>query len=1042
MLTAAIRLERFQQSDARARTLSSIVHACRRVAVLLERARKQAAVGRPRAALDAVEEARACLTAPVSSLIRGGGSDEILMSLGGSGSEHANADSTNATTVGDPNNTALVPSTTQPNNPTHTPVLRLEDTPFGSRAMQMLPKIENEVLMGARRGLNRWFLALRSGGDGAKAGRAALRRCASSVAVGPGSLGLGGKIQSYAWRAKNADNLISRASQKGKVARAARAGYWFERDCQQEATRLEGSPGGMGMGRRAEAIASAFGWYRCWDESVGDELKLILKTDWSTDGGKDMDRSGHSAHGALNRSGHGMNRSGHGRSLGFRATKGGADGGLLNKRSGGSSKSQWAEMLTPIVLVDSSGKDDDQAKLIGLPETVHPVRRAELAFKILGREDEFRQYYESNRFGDMKISGASNQPNSDKDKNESRSSLSSLTGDDVSLGTDRIFFAKSLPHLCASLVGFSAVEAALELDNYVDDDDENLLGVSDKKDVKTKAGVGISATSGRGSSFRESSERYERALVAELGNLLRKRAVGATLVELARASCLVAAFRSALKIVHPSSTTRKSDKELLAMDVDIIMTGLKVAQEEQLKATAKYVGDDRKVPMQVPKSHLGGNSSFNKNFGVGSLSEDGADASFSSKTPPEEVLNFPFGLYELKQKQISNTLDMMDPSLRTQRGTMNQILSENELFTFSQSVPQIIRSIHARVIVFVAFALSQEELGQVFASKQGGGIAGYILDCVEECVAVAAVGMKDGYTHFDELTVEQAVQITADISAVQTTLPRLFGTIMRGLCHIGLVKSDQVEKTFEYADSCLKGSQKSCDTQVANMYSAVYEICRNKIDMLIDFSLENFSWVCKSARDSPNAYAESLVEYMRTTFQCLGPMDDGSRAGLHFSCCGHVAERLVRLLTDPCEESEARGKPPLSPKNGGIPPVSKIDAFGLNNLAIDIQHFESFADSTGIGQLRECFNELKSLSAALLDKDLPVLLLPENAHARRRKYPFLSLDKVHSILEKYVGTGLGEKIMARGAARNEFLLLEKKEVIQLTKIVKMQIDSM
>lgn len=1001
MLNAAIRLEGFQQSDARSRTLSAIVHACRRVAVLLERARKQAALGRPRAALDAVEEARACLTTPVSSLIRGGGSEEILMSLSGNGSEHANnnVDSTNATTV----------DTSKSNNLAHTPVLRLEDTPFGSRAMQMLPKIENEVLMGARRGLNRWFLALRSGGDGAKAGRAALRRCASSVAIGPGSLGLGGKIQSYAWRAKNADNLISRASQKGKVARAARAGYWFERDCQQEATRLEGSPGGMGMGRRAEAIASAFGWYRCWDESVGDELNLILKTDWSNEGGKDLDRSGHSAHGALNRSGHGINRSGHGRSLGFRATKGGADGGLLNKRSGGRTKRcQWAEMLTPSVLDMFAGKDDDQAKLVGLPETVHPVRRAELAFKILGREEEFRQYYESNRFGDMKISsGAPTQTKSDKDKHESRSSLSSLTGDDVSLGTDRIFFAKSLPHLCASLVGFSAVEAALELDNFVDDDEDNLIGGGvTKKDVKAKTDLGITATSARGSSFRESSERYERALVAELGNLLRKRAVGATLVELARASCLVAAFRSALKIVHPSSSTRKSDKELLAMDVDIIMTGLKVAQEEQLKATAKYVADDRKVPMQVPKTHLGGSSTFNKNFGVSALSENGADTSSSSKASPEEVLNFPFGLYELKQKHISNALDMIDPSLRTQRGTMNQILAENELFTFSQSVPQIVRSIHARVIVFVAFALSQEELGQVFASKQGGGIAGYILDCVEECVAVAAVGMKDGYTHFDELTVEQAVQITADISALQSTLPRLFGTVMRGLCHVGLVKSDQVEKTFEYADSVLKGANKSCDTQVANMYSAVYEICRNKIDMLIDFSLENFSWVSKTARDSPNAYAESLVEYMRTTFQCLGPMDDGSRAGLHFSCCGHVAERLVRLLTDPCEELDTRSKQSLSPKNSGIPPVSKIDAFGLKNLALDIQHFEAFADGTGIGQLRECFNELKSLAAALLDRDLPVLLLPENTHARRRKYPFLSIEKVHSILEKYVGTGL------------------------------------
>jgi hypothetical protein len=645
--------------------------------------------------------------------------------------------------------------------------------------------------------------------------------------------------------------------------------------------------------------------------------------------------------------------------------------------------------------------------LLALPETVHPVRRAELAFQILGRAEEFRQYYESNRFGDMKISGSTDKKNGDKDKSETRSSLSSLTGDDVSLGTDRIFFAKSLPHLCASLVGFSAVEAALELD-FADDDDvtgekKDSAEVTGKAGDKSTSTVRIAASMGRGSSFRESSERYERALIAELGNLLRKRAVGATLLELTRASCLVAAFRSALKIVHPSSSTRKSDKELLAMDVDIIMTGLKVAQEEQLNATNKYIGDGKKEPMQVPRTQLS-SLRLNKSFqGGGKLSEDSTEESSPyspTSVPPEEVLDFPFGLIDMKQRKISIALDSMDPSLRAQRGTMNQIVGENELFTFSQSVPQIIRSIHARVIVVVAFALSQEELGQVFASKQGGGIAGYILDCLEECVAVAAVGMKDGYSHFDELTVEQAVQITADISALESTLPRLFGTIMRGMCHIGLVKADQFEEAFDHADKILESACKSCDKQVANMYSVVYEICRNKIDMLIDFSLENFSWVCKSVRDSPNAYAESLVEYMRTTFQCLGPMDDGSRAGLHFSCCGHVAERLVKLLTDPVEDPENKGK------HGGIPPVAKIDPFGLKNLATDIQHFESFADSTGVGQLRDCFNEVKCLATALLDRDMPMLLLPENSQARRKKYPYLSLEKVHCVLEKYVGTGL------------------------------------
>ena len=57
----------------------------------------------------------------------------------------------------------------------------------------------------------------------------------------------------------NAKKLISRVSQQGKVAQAARAGYWFKWDCQQEATVLKGSPDSMGMGRRAEALVSAVG---------------------------------------------------------------------------------------------------------------------------------------------------------------------------------------------------------------------------------------------------------------------------------------------------------------------------------------------------------------------------------------------------------------------------------------------------------------------------------------------------------------------------------------------------------------------------------------------------------------------------------------------------------------------------------------------------------------------------------------------------------------------------------------------------------------
>jgi exocyst complex component 6 len=366
---------------------------------------------------------------------------------------------------------------------------------------------------------------------------------------------------------------------------------------------------------------------------------------------------------------------------------------------------------------------------------------------------------------------------SDDKKGEkgSRSSLSSLTGDDVSVGTDRIFFAKTLPHLCSSVVGFSAVEASLELGNFTDEDDE------DKNKVTDAAG-GIAVSS----RFRESSERYERSLVTELGNLIRTRAIGATLDELVRSSCLMAAFRSALKIVHPSSTTRRSDKELLAMDVDILMTALKVAQDEQLKATAAIVKEDRKEQLQVGYRY--------------------ANKKEPNIPDPEEV-GLPFGLHDMKQA-LRTTEDMVDFDGSRNQASFRSAGSNKEAteyYTYSQSVPLVIRSIHARAIACAAFALSQEELGQIFAQKKGSGAACYVLDCVEECVNVAAVGMKDADNTVDEGSIAKAVQVMANIAALQHSLSRLFGTLMRGMCHVGMVRPEQLEGTFQYAESALKG---------------------------------------------------------------------------------------------------------------------------------------------------------------------------------------------------------------------------------------------
>lgn len=607
--------------------------------------------------------------------------------------------------------------------------------------------------------------------------------------------------------------------------------------------------------------------------------------------------------------------------------------------------------------------------LLRLPESVHPVRRAELAFSLLGRSDEFVAYYESNRFGETKLSGE----NGEKAKT---SYLSALTGDDISVGTDRIFYAKTLPHLCSSVLGFCAIEAALEYGNFSEKDAE-----SSSSGIIRTSGNGINKQVSMSSGgFRESSEAYERSLIGELGTVCRSRAVNGQLCELVRTSVLLSIFRGSLKISHPSSTSRRFDKDLLSVDKNILTIALKVANDEQLSVSAALSHDDQKVPMLVSDAPT--------------RIDTRQPAAALSGIPDPEIEGLPFGLSELIQKPSQVELDFQDQA----RTSFNRAPMD-EAFTFSPAVPQVIRSLHARSITLAVFALSQVELGQTFPDKKCSNAAAYVLDGVDGLVSATAIGLKDSENVAEEGSVEKAVQVMANISALQRCLPRFYGCLIRGMCNIGLIRSDEVDATLSYSERMLKSSDKACDAQVGSMYSLVYEICRNKIDSHMNLALENFQWVAKSERDMPNAYCEGLIGYLRSVFASLGPMDEGSRAGLHFSCCGHVAEKLVKLLS---------GKPgdTATFDDSSLPPITRIDAFGIKNMYTDCQEFERFADTTGVPQLRDCFNELRILTTFMLDKELPLLLLPENSTARRRKYPILSMDKVLSMLEKYQGTGL------------------------------------
>lgn len=964
---AVDRHEQAHKALTQAKALSETLVACQLLATQLEKARKQALLGRPRAALAAVDQARTVLTQPL-----------------------------------------LVDASLNQNKETR---LTLEQTPLGRRAQIVLPKLETEVLQAARRAWNRWWVQLRNG-EQAKAGKAVLRQVGHAVATGPSQLSLGGNLpSSYVWRAQTAHNLVSRVDQKTSVARAARAAYWLDRDAAKEAQRIA-TITSHGLARKLESIAACLGWYRCWDASAS--LLLDLSEFNGTDAEGNLLVGSGSRHGSrhgLAGSRHGLRGSRHGkaRSLGFRSTASRSQTTAPSTLSGAASGTnvatgKWAEVLLPAVLLSQtpSRREEDEI-LMSLPESVHPVRRAELAYRLLGRTDEFVQYYEQNRFN----GGAG-------DAESERSALSALTGDDITLGSDRTFFSKTLPTLCASIVGFTAVEAALEVGTFAGDEEEN---TEESKESRAFAAVSRSPAAATGSTtltasrLRESSERYERALTSELGDLIRERAKRSNLGELVRSSILMSSFRSSLKVVHPSSSSRRHDKDLLALDTEILLRALKISQDEQLRATTAIVAEDRKVPMLVADSSAAqkGRSMQQPTSGI----------------PDPEEIGLPFGLNQMKQQPTKSSLQFQEQS----QASFNRS-AVDQAYTFSDSLPTVIRSLHARAIAMVVFALSQEELGQSFSAKKGSNAAGYVLDAIGEFVNVTSVGMKDSDNVVDEGSVEKAVQIMANIAALQHCLPRFLGTILRGMCHIGMIKAEELDETFVYAEMTLKSADKACDAQMGSTYSLVYEICRNKIDSHINYALENFNWVAKSVRDMPNAYCEGLIGYMRSVFNSLGPMDEGSRAGLHFSCCGHVSERLVKLLA---------GKPgdTATFDDSGLPPIARIDAFGIKNLALDCDELEKFADSTAIPQLRDCFNELRVLTSVMLDKDLPMLVMPENVAQRRRKYPILSMDKVGNILEKYVGTGLGDKLMG-GSRKVDILFIDKKEVQQLIKIVRSQ----
>jgi hypothetical protein len=124
---------------------------------------------------------------------------------------------------------------------------------------------------------------------------------------------------------------------------------------------------------------------------------------------------------------------------------------------------------------------------------------------------------------------------------------------------------------------------------------------------------------------------------------------------------------------------------------------------------------------------------------------------------------------------------------------------------------------------------------------------------------------------------------------------------------------------------------------------------------------------------------EEIVDYLRVTFMWLTNLPRAVRDAAHFSCCSRTSTGLLDFI--------------LSPK------VPGINILSIMALDLDVKLLDQFADSCGVGQLRECFSELRDLISAILHKDF--LRFGENPPTLRKQYfPRLNVLKLAQLVDK------------------------------------------
>ena len=152
-------------------------------------------------------------------------------------------------------------------------------------------------------------------------------------------------------------------------------------------------------------------------------------------------------------------------------------------------------------------------------------------------------------------------------------------------------------------------------------------------------------------------------------------------------------------------------------------------------------------------------------------------------------------------------------------------------------------------------------------------------------------------------------------------------------------------------------------------------------------SLVFVNWTADKIPTAPNDAILEMAEFMMVTFQWLSNLPASAKDSAYFMCCSKMSSGIIEHL---------RSKK-----------LVKLSLFSIAALDLDVKHLEAFAESTGVPQLKHCFDELQLLVGSLLDPKF----IHDATHfaplAFMSSYRQLDLDCLADIFEKVVAPSSG-----------------------------------